>query len=201
MDMQRLGHGLAPSHLERLLKELEKPHVAWHVLLRQFIRLCRGGSYSWMRPNRRFISRGLYLPGRHQNKSLRGIVALDTSGSTAPVLPQFVSELDSLLKTIGKYELSIIECDAAIQQLWTVSNNAPMPDLRKHIFKGGGGTSFIPVFEYIHDHRLTPNFLIFFTDGYGECSQNKPPYPVLWMLTKNGVAPVSWGQVIYYEEN
>jgi predicted metal-dependent peptidase len=196
-DVQEHFIGTAPAHLGFLLNKLDEPHVVWQVLLRQFIRLCRGGSYSWMRPNRRFISRGLYLPGR-QNKKFSGIVALDTSASTMEFLPEFVAELTGLLKAFGKYDLTIIECDAEIQQVWTVSSNEPVSDLKEHTFMGGGGTNFNPVFEYIRDHHLSPNILIFFTDGYAVCPEAKPPYPVLWMLTRDGVAPVPWGQVIYY---
>ena len=206
MDMKMSGSGFgkgigsAPGFLKRLLNKLNTPRVNWQILLRQFIRLCRGGGYSWMRPNRRFISCGLYLPGR-QTKNFSGIVALDTSGSTTGALPQFVAELTGLLKSFGKFDLTIIECDAKIQQIWTVSSNEPMPDLTQHKFEGGGGTDFTPVFGYIRDHHLAPNVLIFFTDGCGPCPENKPPYPVLWMLTQFGRAPVPWGQVIYYEES
>jgi predicted metal-dependent peptidase len=38
--------------------------------------------------------------------------------------------------------------------------------------------------------------LIFFTDGYGTAPTNPPPYPVLWLLCKNGRAPANWGMVI-----
>ena len=200
MDVRDRSRGTAPSHLGLLLEELDKPHIVWQLLLRQFLRLCRGGAYSWMRPNRRFVSRGLYLPGR-QTKSFSGIVGLDTSGSTIEDLPEFIAQLTGLLKTFGKYDLTIIECDANIQQIWTVSSNEPTPDLTQHKFKGGGGTDFNPVFEYIRDQELTPNVLIFFTDGYANCPAEKPPYPVLWMLTKDGQAPVPWGQIIYYEES
>ena len=201
MDAQTHFYGTkAPGHLGLLLNELDKPHVVWQALLRQFIRLCRGGGYSWMRPNRRFISRGLYLPGR-QTKSFSGIVGLDTSGSTIQFLSQFMAELIGLLKAFGKFDLTVIECDTKIQQVWTVSSNEPMPDLTQHIFKGGGDNDFNPFFEYIRDQHLSPNVLIFFTDGYTICPEEEPPYPVLWMLTQGGVAPVPWGQVIYYEES
>ena len=199
MDVRDRSRGTAPAHLGFLLNKLDEPHVVWQVLLRQFIRLCRGGAYSWMRPNRRFISHGLYLPGR-QNKSFSGIVALDTSGSTMGFLPEFVAELTGLLKSFGKYDLTIIECDATIQQVWTVSSNEPISDLKDHTFMGGGGTDFNPVFEYIRDYQLSPNILIFFTDGYAVCPETKPSYPVLWMVTEGGVAPVPWGQTIFYKE-
>jgi predicted metal-dependent peptidase len=206
MDMKMSGLGFgkgigsAPGSLERLLNKLNAPRVNWQVLLRQFLRLCRGGSYSWMRPNRRFISRGLYLPGR-QTKSFSGIVALDTSPSTYGDLPKFASELMGLLKSFGKFDITILECGNRILQVWSVNSNEPLPNIGEHAFKEGFGTDFTPVFDYIRNHHLTPNVLIYFTDGYGPCPEARPPYPVLWMLTKDGEAPVPWGQVIYYEES
>lgn len=203
MDMRRMGDwdALASSPIRRLLKKLEKPRVGWQVLLRQYLRTCRGGAYSWSHPNRRFISRGLYLPGRTSIKSFNGIIALDTSPSTIDVLPRFVSELTGVFKAFGKFDLTIIECAARILQVWSVSSDKPMPDIERHQFKGDNGTDFTPVFEYVYEHHLTPNVLIYFTDGKGPCPENRPPYPVLWMLTKSGTKPAPWGQAICYEEN
>ena len=199
MKMNR--QDISSPAIERLLKKLDKPRVKWGTVLRQFLRLYRGGSYSWAHPNRRFISHGLYLPGRYGPKGFSGIVALDTSPSTRSVLSRFVSELVGLIKAFGKYDLTVIECAASISQVWRVSSDDPNFDIEQHKFMGGGGTSFTPVFEYIHDHLLTPNVLIYFTDGEGPAPENKPPYPVIWMLTKNGKAPVPWGHAINYEEN
>ena len=201
MGMLNNGYGTQPGNLERLLKKIGSPRIPWQVLLRQFLRHCRSESYSWSHPNRRFISKGLYLPGRDGILGFNGIVALDTSSSTIKVLPQFVADLVGLFKAFGKFSLTIMECDVTIQQVWKVSNNKPMPDILEHKFKGFGGTDFRPVFDYIHNHHLTPNVLIFFTDGEGTCIETKPPYPVLWMLTKKGTAPVPWGQAINYEAN
>ena len=201
MDLRQMRNGaaFASSPFGRLLKKLNKPSVSWQVLLRQFLRLCRGGAYSWTHPNRRFISKGLYLPGRRCTKRFNGIVALDTSPSTKKNLPQFVSELTGLLRSFGKFDLTILECAARILQVWNVSNNDPMPDIENHKFMCDWGTDFTPVFEYIRDHRLRPNVLIYFTDGKGLCPTAKPLYPVLWVLTKEGKPPAPWGQVIYYE--
>ena len=203
MDMRRMGDwdAVASSPIGRLLKKLDKPRVKWEAVLRQFLRLYRGGSYSWAHPNRRFISQDLYLPGRYGRKSFSGIVALDTSPSTRPALSRFVSELVGLIKAFGKFDLTIIECAARVLQVWSVSSDKPMPDIERHKFKGNNGTDFTPVFEYIYEHRLTPNVLIYFTDGFGPCPENRPPYPVLWMLTKGGTKPAPWGQAICYEEN
>ena len=49
--------------------------------------------------------------------------------------------------------------------------------------KGRGGTRFAPVFEYVDDHQLNPDCVIYFTDL--ECNDfgPDPGYPVLWAAT------------------
>ena len=201
MDIKMNRQDISYPAIERLLKKLDKPRVKWETVLRQFLRLYRGGSYSWSHPNRRFISQGLYLPGRYGLKGFSGVVALDTSPSTRSALSRFVSELVGLIKAFGIYDLTIIECAARITQVWRLTSDEPNPDIEQHRFMGGGGTRFTPVFEYIHGHHLTPNVLIYFTDGEGPAPEIKPQYPVIWMLTKNGKAPVPWGHAINYEES
>ena len=186
------GRGDGPGNLLLLLEKINTAHIDWKSLLRQFIREVRGGSYHWLPPNRRFISRGLYLPGRRQ-KMFRGVVALDTSGSTVDDLPDFVAEVERLMRSFGKFELTVIECDAAIGNVTVVSSNTRPHDWGNHRFSGGGGTNFTPVFEYIKRKRIRPDVLLFFTDGDGRCPQDRPDYPVLWLLTENGEPPVSWG--------
>ena len=186
------GRSDAPGNLLRLLEKINVPHIDWKSLLRQFIREVRGGSYRWLPPNRRFISKGLYLPGRRQ-QMFRGVVALDTSGSTAGNLPDFVCEVERLVRSFGKFELTVIECDAAVGNVTVVSSDTRPHDWRKHRFSGGGGTRFTPVFEYIKAKRITPDVLVFFTDGNGSCPQENPGYPVLWLLTDEGKPPVPWG--------
>ena len=65
--------------------------------------------------------------------------------------------------------------------------------LRKLMMKGGGGTSFIPVFEELIRNNTKPSILIYFTDGYGDYPK-KPvrEYPVLWVLTEHHQKP-PWG--------
>ena len=200
MDIKMNRQDISSAAIERLLKKLDKPRVRWETVLRQFLRLYRGGSYSWAHPNRRFISQILYLPGRYGRKSFSGIVALDTSPSTLEALPRFVSELTGLLAEFGKYDLTIIECAAKVLQVWSVSSETNC-DITQHKFRCGSGTKFSPVFEYIHDHNLTPNVLVYFTDGEGPSPNSTPTYPVIWMLAKGGKAPAPWGRAINYEEN
>lgn len=186
------GCGNCPGNVLRLLKQINTPNLDWRVLLRQFLRECRGGSYKWLPTNRRFVSKGLYLPGRSEH-IFCGIIAIDTSGSTADELPDFIGEVQKLMRSFGRFELTVLECDTVIGNVTEISSFTPVYDWKSHRFSGGGGTDFTPVFQYIKEKRIHPNVLVFFTDGDGNCPEKAPGYPVLWLLTNEGEAPVQWG--------
>lgn len=115
-DGERILSGTIPVHLESVVRAALRPHVRWQEVLSQFVTSCYGGSRRWLPPNRRHISRGLYLQSSRKER-LQAVVAIDTSGSTTADLPQFFSELTSFLNTFGDYELTVIQCDCKIQHV------------------------------------------------------------------------------------
>ncbi len=193
--------GSLPGHLATLVDSALRPEIHWQELLAQFVTSCYGGHRRWLPPSRRHVHSGLYLPSTRQD-ALQAVVALDTSGSTQRDLPRFFTELTSLLKSFGNYELTVIQCDARIHEIRTfTSDETVTPDKIKWEAKGLGGTDFQPVFDFM-DRRgtLKPAPLIFFTDGLGPAPKQQPPYPVLWLLTSDGVPPADWGFVARFRE-
>ena len=192
--------GTLPGNLQKLLSELLEPKLRWQELLAQFVTICYTGKRRWLPPSRRHLSQGLYLPSL-RSKKLRAVVALDTSGSTSSDLPQFFSELSSLMASFGDYELSVLQCDTVIQKIEHFSDRAPLPPNHKWEASGFGGTDFRPVFDYLEKNpHLEQDLLIFFTDGYGNCPPNPPSYPVLWLICQDGKLPVAWGSVIKLQD-
>ena len=191
--------GTLPAGLAGLVEAILKPEIGWKELLAQFVTNCYGGSRRWLPPARRHVWKGLYLQSQRTER-LRAIVAIDTSGSTSGDLPKFFSELVALLNSFGSYELTVIQCDAAVGKVETFDDcNLLDPD-REWEVTGGGGTDFRPVFSYIDEHsELAPNLLIFFTDGYGGYPERPPPYPVMWLLTSDGWCGVEWGQQVKFK--
>jgi predicted metal-dependent peptidase len=59
---------------------------------------------------------------------------------------------------------------------------------------GGGGTDFRPCFNWLTEHQLQPQMLVFLTDLYGTVPEEEPPYPVLWASTGSREAP--FGQLV-----
>lgn len=184
--------GTIPEHLANIVRAALRPQIRWQEVLAQFVTSCYGGSRRWLPPNRRHISQGLYLQSSRKER-LQAAVAIDTSGSTTADLPQFFSELTSLLNTFGDYELTVMQCDCEIQNVEKFDAYNPFHSIEWKAY-GHGGTDFRPPFVYVAEHSETePSCLIYITDGCGPAPENPPPYPVLWILTGDGKKTAPWG--------
>ena len=192
--------GHLPDHILSIVEKLRKPELPWRELLRQFVTSCYGGSRHWLPPERRYISRQLYLPSYRDNR-INAVMAIDTSGSTTDDLPHFFAELSSLLNSFGKYDLTVIQCDCTIQHVETFSDAKRFPRNYQWKSYGHGGTSFVPPFEYILEHHLKPDIFIYLTDGYGDAPEKPPRFPVMWGLTHDGHRPAPWGRCIKLKQN
>ncbi len=192
--MERM-QGRAPCAMQKLIERLRSPELNWKELLKQFVTSCFGGERHWLPPSRRYIGSGLYLPSR-RDKCLTAYVALDTSGSMMNDLPMFFAELEGLLRSFGRFELTVIQCDAEIHSVEKFTENSPLPRNREWKAAGLGGTDFRPVFDYISKKQMHPNVLIYLTDGYGTAPDHAPEYPVMWVLTSDGKLPVQWGRIV-----
>lgn len=184
--------GTIPEHLANIVRAALRPQIRWQEVLAQFVTSCYGGSRRWLPPNRRHISQGLYLQSSRKER-LQAAVAIDTSGSTTADLPQFFSELTSLLNTFGDYELTVMQCDCEIQNVEKFDAYNPFHSTDWKAY-GHGGTDFRPPFVYVAEHsEIEPSCLIYITDGCGPAPNNPPPYPVLWILTGDSEKPAPWG--------
>jgi len=192
--------GTLPGAFAGIVKAILKPEINWREMLAQFVTSCYGGSRRWLPPARRHVWEGLYLQSQRDER-LKAIVAIDTSGSTSGDLPKFFGELTALLGTFGGYDLTVIQCDAAVVNVEKFDDSNPLDPNRKWKVHGRGGTSFVPVFTYVEQHPdLEPNLLLYFTDGYGVAPPDAPGYPVMWLLTRDGCKPASWGTCVQFKD-
>lgn len=187
-----------PSYqIEAINKLFEKPKISWKGIFKKYVGLVPN-SYrnTKMRLNRRQPER-FDVPGKVSDKTVRVVVAIDTSGSLSRrQLSEIFNEIFGMLKRI-KSEITIIECDCDIQKVYTVKNKNDL----QYSIKGRGGTAFRPVIEYINDNPKYRNcILIYFTDGFGENSIPKPKtYRNIWVIygeKKNLSLIDSYGDVI-----
>lgn len=184
------ARGKLPDSLRRLVEDLLEPQIDWQEKLAKFMHNGKGHqNYNWMTPQRRMLVHGLVLPAM-DGKQMGTVVAVsDDSGSVgAAELQALASEIAGVSISTQPERLIHISCDARVNH---VAEFGPS-DTFVMESKGGGGTDFRPPFEYVDQHNIAPQCLIYLTDGYGPFPAEPPAYPVLWVMTTDVVPP--WGE-------
>jgi predicted metal-dependent peptidase len=183
--------GKVPAGLQRTLDGAAEAAVDWRELLRRAWSETTPADYSWMRPNRRHIWSGVYLPGVVREGVGEVAIAVDCSGSVSErQLGLFEAEIQSILEGQRPQRVHVLYFDAEVQRADTYECGQAIA-LEP---VGGGGTEFGPCFEWLEEKGIQPKTLVFLTDLYGSFPERIPPYPVLWASTGGRRAP--FGSVI-----
>jgi predicted metal-dependent peptidase len=183
--------GKVPAGIERTLDGAAEAAVDWRELLRRLWSEITPADYSWMRPSRRHIWAGLYLPGVVREGVGEIAIAVDCSGSVnSRQLRQFEAEVRSILEGQRPQRVHVLYFDAMVQKVETYEVGQRV-DLKP---VGGAGTEFGPCFDWLAERGILPQTLVFLTDLYGTFPASTPAYPVLWASTGCRQAP--FGQVI-----
>ena len=178
------NRGLLPlyqqENIERLLCP---PKINWKVVLKHYMgNIPVPYKTTKMRLNRRQPLR-FDLSGKIMDRTVKLVVAIDTSGSMSNKdIKNVMIEIFNIVKNM-KYEITIIECDAEINKIYRAKS---IKDVSTKV-NGRGGTSFIPVIEYLNKHPYyRDSVLVYFTDGFGDFEIPRPMvYKVLWVVLFN----------------
>jgi predicted metal-dependent peptidase len=178
--------GNAPADLERPLSESRQSQQDWRAILRAFVAATTVSDYRWTPPNRRHIGAGLYLPSVVRSGVGEIVVAVDTSGSIGKdELEQFAGEITAISDEAQPEAIHVVYCDAAVQSSQQFGPSEPI-----HLEpKGGGGTNFRPVFEWVQRSNIAAVCLIYLTDLCCNSYPEVPEYPVLWVTDSRRTAP------------
>jgi len=178
-------HGDLPKGIERFVQSKKEPQISWRDELYRYVNAHAKSDYRMFPPSKKHLYRGIALPSIY-GEELKIIVAIDTSASIDDELLEiFLAELYEIMQVFTHYVIELIECDAKIQNIQRLTPQEPL----EPILKGGGGTDFIPVFEYIMELNEDFKFLIYFTDGKGSFPQYEPLIDTLWVMPQNEEVP------------
>ena len=181
----QLGHEMA-----RMVDFLLQPKLPWRLLLQRYMSMTARDDYSYSRPSSRRGNPAVYPRLRSSETSV--VVVIDTSGSISEEeIGEFISEIDAI-KSYVRARITLLTCDSELNHgcPWYFD---PWDEFSRDIeIHGGGGTSFIPPFEWIENQDRAPDLLVYFTDARGKFPRAEPMYPVLWLV--KGQATVPFGQ-------
>ena len=178
--------GKTPVGVDRALRQMAEAKVDWRDRFQRAFASTIPNDYSWMRPNRRLIHAGLYLPGISREGVGELVIAIDCSGSiNERQLGQFAGEVNALIEEHRPEKVHLLYFDTLIHRhdVYSCGETVTLTPV------GGGGTDFAPVFEYVEQQGLDPQALVFLSDLYGAFPEREPHYPVIWVSTSSQVAP------------
>jgi predicted metal-dependent peptidase len=178
--------GKIPAGLARSLEGAEEARVDWRELLRRSWSQTGVADCSWLRPSRRHIWQGLYLPGVIREGVGEVVIAVDCSGSvSARQLSLFEAEIQSILEGQRPELVRVLYFDTLVHKVDVFQAGQPITLSPV----GGGGTDFRPCFHWIEENAGCPELVVILTDLYGTVPTERPAYDVIWASTGAREAP------------
>lgn len=170
--------GNGSALVDRVLAAVGKSTVPWQDVLRSMLTESSAADYSYRRPSRRFIGRGMYLPSLRVD-ALGGLaIGFDTSGSMSnDDCAKIAAEINAIVSDLNPAFVEVIYCDYSVSTTQRFENG----DVIKLKPTGGGGTRFKPVFDHIEESDEHYAGIIYFTDMEGDLDECvEPDYPTIW---------------------
>lgn len=180
---RRINRGFGRYGLNgvRELDSATGAHLGWRELLREFM---VATPYDFGGFDRRFLQRKLYLEDI-VGESAEVAICIDTSASIDDEdLAAFAIEIQGILDAYPQIRGSLFFADCELHGPHEFNLASGIP-----VAKGGGGTSFVPFFEWANRQAQSGArpLCIYFTDGYGTFPRLQPASPVLWVVVPGGL--------------
>ena len=193
---QMRTQGNIGAGLKRMFQEILEPEVAWTDYIETLIkRVCGGGDHNWKEPDEWFIGRDIFQPKKAGTGAGWIVVYGDTSGSRSDSeLASNMAELAGMLDDVQPQRITVLWCDAKVDFIDEIEDACDLAKIKARGTGGGGGTSMMPVLEWIENQMEVPDLFIGFTDGYVDFPEREPRYPVIWASSTDHVYP--FGQTV-----
>lgn len=137
----------------------------------------------------RLIGDEIYIEAlESQLEKLRIALCVDTSGSTCTVLPKFIGIVKHIAAMRRELEVDLFWADAAL------IGPVPLEDADKP--QGGGGTSFVPFFDYVNANIKKYDRAVYLTDLYGDFPRIPPKIDVVWAISPGGGTGPPFGKEV-----
>ena len=196
--------GKTGSGGDRDLQDLLQPQVDWREVMRDFITTtCTGNDYStWRRPNRRFMSSGVYLPSGISESVDELVIATDMSASVGDrEVAVALTEIKSIADTVHPEAVRLLYWDTQVCQDERYESHELDTMVESTRPKGGGGTSVECVPEYMTAKHITPQAVIVITDGHLGGAWGQWSCPVLWVVIDNDSAKPDCGVTVHVKSS
>ena len=193
--------GSIPAGVKRLIQSMTEPKMNWRELLRMELKSTIKSDFTWMRASRKSWHLDAIMPGMDNDEMIDIAVALDMSGSISDAQAKdFLSEIAGIMEEFDQYRIHLFSFDTEVYNVEQF-NSENLKDITEYECKGGGGTDFDCIFDYLKKEDIQPRRLVVFTDGYPCGSWGDENYTdTVWIIHGDKDPDPPFGQFALYEE-
>lgn len=192
-ESTKAAGGAVPKEVERMIAEMHSPAINWESELMEYMEEEFPSDFSWDKLNLAYFPK-LRLPSLTGTALGEIAFAVDSSSSvTDEEFSSFIASITDCREKLMPEKTTIIDFTTQINTVHTFN---AYDDLSSVSFRGYGGTSLSPVFEYFKEN--SPNILVVFSDLECWPEEEMPDYPVVWICINNPYARVNFGKLIHY---
>lgn len=168
--------GNVPAGVKRIVAQLTEPKMNWRDLLRMQMQSTIKSDFTFKRMHRKGWHMDAILPGMDNDEYIDIFCALDMSGSIGDAQGRdFMSEVKGIMEEYAQFRVTIACFDTQVYNVQTFTDDN-IDEIDTYELKGGGGTDFDCVFNYLKEEAIDPKRLVMFTDGYPWDSWGDPNY-------------------------
>ena len=175
--------GAGVDYLGGRKSELVEQVVPWEDMFRDMFTRVQSQNNTWKMPNRRHMARGIHMPSKDTEPSIKNVVMLvDVSGSTYGDRDSFVTEALAILEEfqvkklmVNRYAgISLRNEQGEYFDVYDTDQGDEMPDKDEINFAGDGGTNFDAPFNAVEEFLDIDeiDLIVHFSDGEGYFSQD-----------------------------
>ena len=189
--------GKLPAFAKDLIKEMQRSQVDWRDVMRRFIGGDQPDDYSFRKPQKKmYHMTGIISPSIEKIGAGDVVIGIDTSLSVCKrELSFFLGEINAISEDLKPRSITVITCDARVQ---TVTRYEQGEEIQMIEIGGRGGTLVKPVFDYIEEHQLPVDNMVYLSDlEIFDYPEHPPHYPTLWVSSSMRSDPAPWGDTTY----
>jgi predicted metal-dependent peptidase len=192
--------GKLPAGVKRLLDDITDPKMPWRDLIQTNLTSLIKSDYSFSRPNRRGWHMDAIMPGSIPGEEIDVVVALDMSGSISDKQAQmFLGEVSGMMQMFDGYKIHVFCFDTSVHNPQSYSSDN-LDTMSEYEPKGGGGTDFTSIFDYLKERGEDTKRLIVFTDGMPFGSWGDEDFTdTTWIIHGSNTIVPPFGAYAYFD--
>jgi predicted metal-dependent peptidase len=190
--------GQGSAFMDRLVEANKRSRIPWKEVVQRFVQVLSKNDFDWTRPNKRYIAHDTYLPSVRSFEVGKILFIGDSSGSIGDEEINIAASEIQAACLLVKADFFVLWVDDTV--------HLPIEEIDPHEYplqlkpKGGGGTDFVPGFQWVDRENFDPLCVIYITDGYCGSFPKEPDYPVLWLVTAKDKFDPPFGEVTYWHD-